>query len=139
MKHWCLLFGYLLLIHSVAGFQLHLGKLQRHLRRPGLIIASSASPQKPYNHHADIGRKAFVQRQGLSLGFLIPAILAGQVQRRKPAYAAEKEEAAAPAKEDSTLKTLVTSSKLFSFDHPASWVLAPKPVQTHQEEVSSIE
>jgi hypothetical protein len=37
--------------------------------------------------------------------------------------------------ESSTFIPFVASSKTFTFDYPDSWKLAPKLVQTHQEEV----
>ncbi len=40
--------------------------------------------------------------------------------------------------ESSTLVPFVSTSKVFSFEYPDSWKLAPKPLQTHQEEVGHV-
>lgn len=50
----------------------------------------------------------------------------------RPVAAAEE---AGEKVESSTLIPFVASSKTFTFDYPDSWKLAPKLLQTHQEEV----
>lgn len=42
----------------------------------------------------------------------------------------------AVAVEEAMMVSYDAPSKVFSFDYPDSWVLAPKPLQTHQEEVT---
>lgn len=43
--------------------------------------------------------------------------------------------AAEASVEESMMVNYEAPSKVFSFDYPDSWALAPKPLQTHQEEV----
>lgn len=68
------------------------------------------------------------------------AVLKGFVGATAAAAAVGMAAAGAPAwaVEEAMMVNYESPSKVFSFDYPDSWVLAPKPLQTHQEEVRGL-
>jgi hypothetical protein len=77
--------------------------------------------------------RADVLRGGLAVlsGATLPSLVAAPWGVRHVAAAEEEKEKV----ESSTFIPFVASTNTFTFDYPDSWKLAPKLVQTHQEEV----
>lgn len=92
--------------------------------RTGGVKPLSQSSSAWYSR-ADVFRGGLVLLPGAMLTCLAPWGV-------RPVSAAEEEKEKV---ESSTFIPFVASSKTFTFDYPDSWKLAPKLVQTHQEEV----
>jgi len=88
--------------------------------------SSSQSPLASRSR-ADVLRGGLAVLSGATLTSLVAAPWGV-----RPAAAAEEEK---EKEESSTFIPFFASSKTFTFDYPDSWKLAPKLVQTHQEEV----
>lgn len=104
-------------------------------RQRALVMkAGEAGSERPLSQsplascsRADVLRGGFAVLSGATLTSLVVAPWGV-----RPATAAEEEKEKV---ESSTFIPFVASSKTFTFDYPDSWKLAPKLVQTHQEEV----
>ena len=92
----------------------------------GSVVPSSQSPLASCSR-ADVLRGGLAVLSGATLTSLVAAPWGV-----RPAAAAEEEK---EKEESSTFIPFIASSKTFTFDYPDSWRLAPKLVQTHQEEV----
>jgi hypothetical protein len=92
-------------------------------RTRGAAVAAAVSRGRGDEAPAAVLLNRAAMLQGLVGGAVGGVLLAGS---SRPALAVAAEE---------MMVNYESPSKVFSFDYPDSWVLAPKPLQTHQEEV----